>query len=245
MLNNPLVKKLVINIQQDFSTREKLFLSPEQVSTDLECEMGSIFRALKETIVENAMSQHFNARIDRSCSKNLLDYFVGVASSKQAETLASIGSDEDDDEEGQNLKKQLVLHKKQRLAQRRRRENSEDVDENVGLALQLENDNLQAMLADMKEEMKSLKAGQGEVQSLLATSQLKALPSSSSSSIVAVATSDLLKALSSSSSSSTAVPTSGVPVQQNVVLPVIVNKDMDVIVKKEKNLDGNIFVLLC
>ena len=92
VLNNPLVKKLVINIQQDFSADEKLFLSPEQVRTDLECEMDSIFRALKETIVENAMSQHFNARIDRSCSKNLLDYFVGVASSKQAETLASIGN---------------------------------------------------------------------------------------------------------------------------------------------------------
>jgi hypothetical protein len=239
VLNNVHVKNLVINIEQTFATEEKLHLSPDQVRQDLECEIDPIYYELKETIMEDALNHHFKAFTDDSCVKHLLDYFVGVASSKQAETLATIGSGEDDDEECQNLKKQLALHRQNQ--RKRRRQDVVDVGENSALVLQMENDNLQAMVTKMKEEMISLiKAGKEEVQSMLAAATPLSLTPSSS-----VTLPSSPKALSSSSSSSltetimtssstTTMP--GVTTQQIAVLPI---KTIAVKVEKNSKSSGN------
>ena len=251
VLNNPHVKNLVLNIKETYSTEEKLFLSLDQIRDDLQYEMESVFHQLKETIVENAMSQHFNAFIDHSCVKNLLDYFVGVASSTQTEALALMGNDDDDDEEVQELKKQLLRRKMAKRIRadvtensgraKRRREDVDEktVDENTRLALQIENDNLLATLAQMREEMRSLiKVGGNEVQ---------ATPLSS---LVDLASSPQAFSSSSSSGSSlttttplvTAQQTSGVTAQEIVVQPTLV-KTINVKVEKKSG-NNNLFVIL-
>ena len=251
VLNNLHVKNLVLNIKETYSTEEKLFLSSDQIRDDLQYEMDSVFYELKETIVENAMNHHFNAFIDHSCVKNLLDYFVGVASSTQTEALALMGpgNEDDDDEEVKELKKQLLRRKVAKRIRadviensgrtKRRREDVDEkiVDENTRLALQIENDNLLAMMAQMREEMRSLiKVGGNEVQ---------ATPSSS---LVDLASSPQAFSSSSSSESSlttttplvTTQQTSGVTAQE--IQPTLV-KTINVKVEKKSG-NNNLFVIL-
>ena len=243
VLNNPHVKNLVLNIKETYSTEEKLFLSFDQIRDDLQYEMESVFHQLKETIVENAMSQHFNAFIDHSCVKNLLDYFVGVASSTQTEALALMGNDDDDDEEVQELKKQLLRRKMAKRIRadvtensgraKRRREDVDEktVDENTRLALQIENDNLLATLAQMREEMRSLQATPLSSLVDLASSP-QAFSSSSSSESSLTTTTPLV----------TAQQTSGVTAQEIVVQPTLV-KTINVKVEKKSG-NNNLFVIL-
>ena len=132
-----------------------------------------------------------------------------------------------------------VIENSGRAKRRREDVDEKTVDENTRLALQIENDNLLAMMAQMREEMRSLiKVGGNEVQ---------ATPSSS---LVDLASSPQAFSSSSSSESSlttttplvTTQQTSGVTAQEIVVQPTLV-KTINVKVEKKSG-NNNLFVIL-
>lgn len=245
VLGNPHLRKLVRKIEVEYTTDEdKLYLSPEQVKEDLNYEVEPVFHVLKQAVEKIAMLEHFKGSTEEVCSKNLLAYLAEVVCSKQAEKLAALKSegedDDDDDVKVLKFKKNLDLLKKQRLAKAKRASRSADLSDDVEeedrkLALQIENDDLRAKVAQMEKENEriSSQSVKEEEQSSVAHVALVSSSSSKSSS-----------STSNSSSSTSTSLTAGTSSSSSSSVPVIVPPPIKtVVVKLEKNQGNHDFVI--
>ena len=247
VLGNPHLRKLVRKIEVEYTTDEdKLYLSPEQVKEDLNYEVEPVFHVLKQAVEKIAMLEHFKGSTEEVCSKNLLAYLAEVVCSKQAEKLAALKSegedDDDDDVKVLKFKKNLDLLKKQKLAlaKAKRSTRSADLSDDVEeedrkLALQIENDDLRAKVAQMEQENKriSSQSVKEEEQSSVAHVALVSSSSSKSSS-----------STSNSSSSTSTSLTAGTSNSSSSSVPVIVPPPIKtVVVKLEKNQGNHDFVI--
>ena len=239
VLNHVQVKKLVKNIGQEYSKDVKLYYSATEVKKDLEEEVESIFYDLKESIVQDSMKEHFSASNDFSCVKNVVDYLVDVAQKKQAETTATVVSDDEEDEVSKSLKQQLALHLLKKAQEKEAKSGKKEDDM---LSLQIEKDMLQAEVVALRAQMKNVT--EKEVVSTVVPSSSVAAEKAvvfSTSSYVDLTSSSNLKVIFEPKIATTLNSGAGVKKEEIVSLATT---STTVKVEKEANKVGNNIVVI-